>query len=280
MWLLLSSSALLLLHALPSAVSFYSPTLPPLPASSVRRLRAGTRHVRASLFMPSAWQRDVASKLRMVAPREGVDFPPLNGSDVKIGIIKTRWNKDIVDNLVKGVKEGLTECSVPAENILEIEVPGSYELPLATRFLALSNQVDAIVSIGVLIKGDTLHFEYIAESVSNGLMNVQLQTMTPTVFGVLTCLNLNQAKERSSGPDNHGISWGKTAVEMSVLRRYALGRYRKGSLGFVPTEESPEGEPNNLPATPWPTPDKKRIFFHFDDFRQQGGSGDASTEMR
>ena len=73
---------------------------------------------------------------------------------MRIGIIRTRWNKENVDNLVKGCRKALTECKVKEENIFETEVPGSYELPLAARFLALSGTVDAIVTAGVLIKGD------------------------------------------------------------------------------------------------------------------------------
>ena len=68
-----------------------------------------------------------------------------------------------------------------------------------------------------------MHFEYIAEAVSQGLMNVGLQTNVPVVFGVLTCLNMEQAKARSSGDNNHGVDWGKTAVEMGLLRMSALG---------------------------------------------------------
>lgn len=158
-----------------------------------------------------------------------VSFDNLDGSDMKIGIIRTRWNDEHVTNLVSGIKEGLKECNVDEDNIFETSVPGAFELPLAARFLALSGTVDAIVTCGVLIKGETMHFEYIADAVAKGLMNVGMTTTTPVVLGVLTCLNEDQVKARSSGNNNHGVDWGKTAVEMALLRTEALGG--KGGMG-------------------------------------------------
>jgi 6,7-dimethyl-8-ribityllumazine synthase len=83
-----------------------------------------------------------------------VSFGDLDGSDIRIGIIRTRWNEGHVKNLVDGCRKALKECNVKDENIFETTVPGSYELPLAARFLALSGTVDAIVTAGVLIKGE------------------------------------------------------------------------------------------------------------------------------
>jgi 6,7-dimethyl-8-ribityllumazine synthase len=157
------------------------------------------------------------------AAESEVSFEKLDGSKMRIGIIRTRWNNEHVSNLVNGVRQGLKECSVSSENIFETSVPGSFELPLAARFLALSGTVDAIITVGVLIKGETLHFEYISEAVSAGLMSTGLATSTPIVFGVLTCLNEAQVKARSTGSSNHGVDWGKTAVEMALLRTEALG---------------------------------------------------------
>merc|ERR1711966_211658 len=101
------------------------------------------------------------------------------------------------DALVGGIKESLANCGVKPENILENEVPGSFELPLASRLLALSGTVDVIIPVGILIKGDTYHFEAISDSVSSGLMSVNLQTGVPVIFGVLTCMTEEQAKDRS-----------------------------------------------------------------------------------
>ena len=89
----------------------------------------------------------------MAAGNDAIDFPDLDGSEVRVGIIRARWHDSIGNSLVDGVKAALKECGVPEENIFESEVPGSFELPLASRYLALSGTVDAVVPIGVLIKG-------------------------------------------------------------------------------------------------------------------------------
>lgn len=172
-----------------------------------------------------------------------VSFGDLDGSDIRIGIIRTRWNDEHVTNLVDGCLKALKECNVKEENIFETSIPGAYELPLSARFLALSGTVDAIVTAGVLIKGETMHFEYISDAVSSGLMSVQLQTQCPVVYGVLNCMNEDQVKARSSGDNNHGYDWGKTAVEMALLRNEALnvnagaGKSPLMDLGFSKVEE-------------------------------------------
>jgi 6,7-dimethyl-8-ribityllumazine synthase len=122
---------------------------------------------------------------------------------------------------------GVRGCKVTEENIFIKEVPGAYELPYAAKLLAMSGTVDAIICCGVLIKGDTLHFEYISSAVTSGIMNVNLATMTPVIYGVLNCLDEEQVKKRSSdldGGHNHGVDWGKTAVEMAILRREAFAK--------------------------------------------------------
>eukprot|EP00980_Cylindrotheca_fusiformis_P011100 scaffold2553_cov138-Cylindrotheca_fusiformis.AAC.8 len=174
----------------------------------------------AASFAPTASSSLTFGALK--AAESEVSFDKLDGSDIRVGIIRTRWNDKHVGNLVDGCRKALKECDVKDENIFETSVPGSYELPLAARFLALSGTVDAIVTAGVLIKGETLHFEYISESVASGLMNVGLQTSMPIVYGVLNCMNEDQVKARSSGDNNHGYDWGKTAVEMALLRNEAL----------------------------------------------------------
>eukprot|EP00978_Attheya_sp_CCMP212_P028879 scaffold100935_cov46-Attheya_sp.AAC.1 len=168
-----------------------------------------------------------------------VSFGDLDGSEIRVGIIKTRWNKENVDNLVAGAKKALAECNVTDANVFETEVPGAYELPFAARLLALSGTVDAIICTGVLIKGETMHFEYICDAVSKGIMNIGLQTSVPCIFGVLTCLDEDQVISRSTGDNNHGESWGMTAVEMALLRSEALGMKGKkmASMGFGETDE-------------------------------------------
>jgi 6,7-dimethyl-8-ribityllumazine synthase len=160
-----------------------------------------------------------------------VTFGQLDGKTVRIGIIRTRWNEEYVSALVTGVRSSLKECNVTDENIFETTVPGSFELPYAAKLLAMSGTVDAIICAGVLIKGETMHFEYIADAVTKGILNVGIQTNVPCVFGVLTCLNEQQVKARSID-HNHGCDWGKTAVEMAILRSEAMGMGKLSSMGF------------------------------------------------
>jgi len=185
---------------------------------------------------PFLKRNDVVSLLNMGADSEVSFSGNLDGTNLKVGIIKTRWNSKHVNNLVGGIKEGLKECNVT--NIFETEVPGSFELPYAARLLALSGTVDAVICTGVLIKGETMHFEYICDAVCKGIMNVQLQTSTPCVLGVLTCLNEKQVIARSCGESNHGKDWGKTAVEMALLRQDAFNSNKKkgGIMGFGNSE--------------------------------------------
>ena len=82
-----------------------------------------------------------------------VEFPQLDGKDVRVGIVRARWHTKTCDSLVAGIKDALKECNVLPENIMENDVPGSFELPLAARYLALSGTVDVIIPVGVLIKG-------------------------------------------------------------------------------------------------------------------------------
>jgi 6,7-dimethyl-8-ribityllumazine synthase len=167
------------------------------------------------------------------AAESEVSFGELDGSQMRIGIIRSRWNDEAVTSLCKGCVQALKDCKVTEENIFETSVPGSFELPLAARLLALSGTVDAIICVGVLIKGETMHFEYISDAVVKGLMNIGIQTSTPVVLGVLTCLNDKQVKARSTGSNNHGYDWGKTAVEMALLRTEAMG----GKASDTPLKE-------------------------------------------
>ncbi len=146
-------------------------------------------------------------------------FPKLNGSKLKIGIVVARWNQEITTGLTIGTLQALEECGVLEKNITVIDVAGSYELPFAAKTMQESKKkFDAIVALGCLIKGETMHFEYIANSVAQGLMELNVDEKIPVVFGVLTCLNQKQATTRSKGKNNHGYGWGYTAVEMALLK--------------------------------------------------------------
>ncbi|CCE61114.1 hypothetical protein TPHA_0A00290 [Tetrapisispora phaffii CBS 4417] len=149
-----------------------------------------------------------------------------DGSKLRIGIIHARWNRVIIDALVKGAIERMRELGVKEENIIVETVPGSYELPWGTkRFVdrqkKMGEPLDAVIPIGVLIKGSTMHFEYISDSTTHALMKLQNQVQLPVIFGLLTCLTEEQAFARAGIDEghtmhNHGEDWGAAAVEMSV----------------------------------------------------------------
>ena len=115
----------------------------------------------------------------------------------------------------------MAACGVKPENIFTTYVPGAFELSVTAKLLAKSNQFDVLMCLGCLIKGDTMHFEYIAQATSSGVMQVALESCVPTIFGVLTVLNKQQAVVRSTGSHNEGLSWGLSAVEMGLARRSA-----------------------------------------------------------
>ncbi|KAI8841588.1 6,7-dimethyl-8-ribityllumazine synthase [Chytriomyces cf. hyalinus JEL632] len=148
----------------------------------------------------------------------------LNGRGLKVLVIHTRWNLEIVNSLTQASVAKLTSLGVLETDIAVREVPGAFELPFAA--MRLLPGYDAVIAIGVLIKGDTMHFEYISDSTCQGLMRVGLDAGIPVVLGVLTCLTEEQACLRAGigGADklsghNHGEDWGSAAVEMALLKK-------------------------------------------------------------
>jgi 6,7-dimethyl-8-ribityllumazine synthase len=148
-----------------------------------------------------------------------------DGSNLRIGILHARWNAKIIDNLVEGAKSRLLQLGVKPENIIVESVPGSFELPYGTqlfvnKYKKLGQPLDAVIPIGVLIKGSTMHFEYICDSTTHQLMKLNFQLNIPVIFGVLTCLTDEQAEARAGlipgKMHNHGEDWGAAAVEMAL----------------------------------------------------------------
>jgi 6,7-dimethyl-8-ribityllumazine synthase len=138
----------------------------------------------------------------------------------RFAIVVSRFNEEITDGLLQGARERLAEASVPEENVTIVRVPGAFEIPIMGQRLGESGEYDAIICLGCLIKGETMHFEYIAEAASHGIMQAAAATGVPMAFGVLTTLTEEQAVERSgSGPDNKGREAAAAALEMAKLFR-------------------------------------------------------------
>lgn len=156
----------------------------------------------------------------------GLDLPKLDGSGLRIAIVSARWNSVVCDSLVGAAKEAMASCHV--RDIVVEHVAGSYEIPSAAQVLLESGRFDGMICIGCLIKGESMHFEYINEAVTQGVMRLNLDYKVPVVYGILSVLNEDQAKARS-GLDgkghNSGTEWGITCVESCLLKR----RYRRAA---------------------------------------------------
>lgn len=145
----------------------------------------------------------------------------LDGTGLRIGLVKARWNADIVDRLEAGVDRGLLHLGIASDAIVVECVPGSFEVPMGARILARSGKVDAVITIGAVIRGETTHYELVSEGAAQGVQQVQLETGTPVAFGLLTVENREQALARSEGPGGHNVGEeaALVAVEMALLAR-------------------------------------------------------------
>ena len=140
---------------------------------------------------------------------------------LKIGVVMALFNTDITEKLLQGALKELDALGVREENIIILQVPGSFEIPLAVKALILEHQPDAVVCLGALIKGETDHYQYLASEVSRGIGQVGLEFQIPVAFGVLTTHNLEQALERAGGIyGNKGAEAARAAVQMvKALRK-------------------------------------------------------------
>jgi 6,7-dimethyl-8-ribityllumazine synthase len=140
------------------------------------------------------------------------------GKDARIGIVAARFNLDIVDELLAGCQQRLEQLGVEADRIEIHRVPGAFELPLAAKAMAQTKRFAAIICLGVVIRGDTPHFDYVAGECARGIAQVVLEQMMPVIFGVLTTNTREQAMERIGGRHGHaGQRAAEAAVEMAAL---------------------------------------------------------------
>ena len=148
---------------------------------------------------------------------KGLDSNQISDKSKKAvyAITYTSWNSKIVGTLLKEVTKELLNNGVDKKNILAKEVPGAFELPLASKKYALKESVDIVIALGAIIKGDTPHFDYISKACIDGLMSVSLETKKPVICGVLTTDDESQANKRAN-PDqmNKGSEFALTAMSM------------------------------------------------------------------
>ena len=136
---------------------------------------------------------------------------------LSFGIVVSEWNKSITSSLYKGAYNTLIECGVSIDNISTYNVPGSFELVFGAK-IAAKSKPNAIICLGSVIKGETKHFDFVCNSVSLGIKDLNVQLDIPVVFGVLTDNNMEQAISRSGGKNgNKGVEAAITAIKMAVL---------------------------------------------------------------
>ena len=142
-----------------------------------------------------------------------------NAKDLRFGIVVSEWNTDITENLYQGAYEALTDCGAITNNIERINVPGSYELIYGSKHLLKKNRFDAIIAIGCVIQGETKHFDFVCDAVSQGIKDLNILYDTPTIFCVLTDNTKQQSIERSGGKlGNKGVECAIAAIKMATLR--------------------------------------------------------------
>ena len=142
----------------------------------------------------------------------------LIGTGLKIGIVCTRWNDFMGHRMLEGAKDALLRHDVADDDMAVAVVPGCFEIPLAAKKMAESGKYDALVCLGVLIRGGTIHFDLIAGEATKGIGNTAWQTGVPTTFGVITTETMEQAIERSgSKAGNKGAEAAMAAIEMANL---------------------------------------------------------------
>ncbi len=144
-----------------------------------------------------------------------------SATDMKFGIVVSEWNEEITEALYKGAYETLIKHGAKPENIIKEYVPGSFELTLGAQLIAENTDVDAVICLGCVIQGETPHFDYVCSGVTQGITQLNIDFSIPFIFGLLTTLNLQQAKDRAGGKHgNKGDECAVTAIKMveKVLR--------------------------------------------------------------
>ena len=142
------------------------------------------------------------------------------GEGIKVGIVASRFNEFIVSKLVGGAEDALVRHGVNDDDITLAWVPGAFEIPMVAKKMAKSGKFDAVICLGAVIKGATTHYDYVCAEVSKGVAQVGLETEVPTIFGVVTTDNIEQAIERAGAKaGKKGYDAAVTAIEMVNLSK-------------------------------------------------------------
>lgn len=172
-----------------------------------------------------------------------------NAKDFRFGIVVAEWNDTITEGLFKGAIDALLENQVPAQHIIRWNVPGSFELIYGSKKMLQTQNVDAVIAIGCVIQGQTKHFDFVCEGVTQGIKDLNVQTDIPVIFCVLTDNTMQQSIDRSGGiHGNKGTEAAIAAIKMAYIRQQAslshqIGNQHLLSSGAIQIEE---GKPLEL----------------------------------
>jgi 6,7-dimethyl-8-ribityllumazine synthase len=171
----------------------------------------------------------------MVASKQKSALAKTAAQGKRFAIVASTYHNEIAKTLVEGAISTLESLGAKADDLQTVWVPGSFEIPFTAHLVAQHKQVDAIICLGVIIKGETRHDQYIASEVARGLSNVGYTSGIPVIFGVLTTETLEQAKARAGGSAGHkGIEAAEAAISMiQVVEQVKSGTKKSsGSVGF------------------------------------------------
>jgi len=145
-----------------------------------------------------------------------------NAKDFRFGIVVSEWNENITEGLYNGAFDALVDCDVPQQQIIRWNVPGSFELIYGAKKMLQTQNVDAVIVIGCVIQGQTKHFDFVCEGVTQGIKDLNVQTDIPVIFCVLTDNTLQQSIDRSGGiHGNKGTEAAIAAIKMAYIRQQA-----------------------------------------------------------
>jgi 6,7-dimethyl-8-ribityllumazine synthase len=149
---------------------------------------------------------------------DGATLP--NGAHFRVGIVVSEWNEEITTGLLNGAIQVLNEAGLTGDQCPIAHVPGAFELPLAAKWMLEGvNPCDAVIAIGAVIRGETAHFDYVCQGVTQGLMQLGLDSGKPAIFCVLTDDNIEQSRDRSGGKHgNKGIEAAVACLNMLGLK--------------------------------------------------------------
>ncbi|HEY1009434.1 MAG: 6,7-dimethyl-8-ribityllumazine synthase [Daejeonella sp.] len=159
----------------------------------------------------------MATHLKGLSDFSHIEIP--SAKAFRFGIVVSQWNAEVTGALYEGAYSALIKNGAVAENVIEVQVPGSFELTTGADLLLASKDLDAVICLGCVIQGETRHFDFICNAVANGITQVSVKYNRPVIFGVLTTDNLQQAKDRSGGKHgNKGEEAAVTAIMMAQIK--------------------------------------------------------------